>query len=1218
MMSCLTLLLASGAAWAWPSSADWVPITQGGAAMGDVFGDAEAGAHVDLVGDASAPVGYWYADEDALYLRMRVADAPWQAAEGAALNEGTWTFGFDLRSDDGDGLTTTLDRAISFSGSVLGANSIILYRNNSGREGPDARLSAVFIYSTDPSGEDLVRTAEAGSILGGARDWMIDVVIDRDTLAANLDIHEETIFALALLTGEGRETSSNNADMAGALDLSLMEPGWSDEIALDADGDGLTGAFELGMGLDPNDADTDDDGVRDGDELNLGLDPLACDTDGDLLPDGLELGVISPDPDTDTAGACYRTDSNATFTTNPLDLDTDDGGFTDGDEDWDTSGSVDYWEIDPLVTEDDLDTDAEGIPDAIEVKCDLDLGVFDDAPDGGDSDGDGILDEEEWSRRGLRDFDGDGYVNFCDEDSDDDGVTDEIEGDEDSDGDGFPDYIDTDSDNDGTPDGDPDEDSDGDGIPDYQDPDDEDGPDGDLDGDGLTNTEEDECGSDPTNPDTDGDGIPDGEEGPCDEDEDCDGIPNILDPVDDNLCDTSVPDDTAVDVPGTFDGGVFTGGACSAVAAGPALWPALAALALLARRRRKAQLVGLTATVGAALTAPSLALAQDNVGEGDAGQAINAQRFHPTLDAQRLIVTADSAVGEEGRFGGAIFTNYANDPFVFRYDDPTREELGLLADVVTTDLTGFVNLTNLRLGVNLPMHLYSTGYAVDGFRLVGDARVMAAFELIPRQGDGVGLGVQGSLDLPTGAETAWLGEAKALGGGGFIATYARGPLLLAANLGARSGSGQLLPDGLVLGPRLDWAAGASFLLTDRADGAVELSGERFIGGGTIGASPAEVLVSARVRAVGELRVQVGLGAGVTRGIGAPDVRAVAGLGWSPPLASVAEAAPVGPDDDGDGVPNDRDLCPDQLEDYNNQDDADGCPDENVTPTRVRVLDESGHQISPSVVDLSAGPEADSFTLRDGELVRSLVPGRYQVTASAPGYESLSVVMDVPKAPQHEQNLRLKKIPVPGTVRVLVRDEAGRPVMATVRVLSEGGPTGQAQPDGLAEMKVRPGAHSLVISAEGFRTVEKAVEVTEAGIASVDVTLTHTLARVEGDRVVMMDKVFFEFDSAVILPQSYAVLDAVAQVLIQHPELTLVEVQGHTDDQGPDVYNEKLSQARAEAVRSHLTRAGVAPGRLVAKGYGEARPLVSGEDVESRATNRRVEFTIVRRAESTPR
>ncbi|MBK9643687.1 MAG: hypothetical protein IPO67_00770 [Deltaproteobacteria bacterium] len=81
MMSCLTLLLASGAAWAWPSSADWVPITQGGAAMSDVFGDAEAGAHVDLVGDASAPVGYWYADEDALYLRMRVADAPWQAAE---------------------------------------------------------------------------------------------------------------------------------------------------------------------------------------------------------------------------------------------------------------------------------------------------------------------------------------------------------------------------------------------------------------------------------------------------------------------------------------------------------------------------------------------------------------------------------------------------------------------------------------------------------------------------------------------------------------------------------------------------------------------------------------------------------------------------------------------------------------------------------------------------------------------------------------------------------------------------------------------------------------------------------------------------------------------------------------------------------------------------------------------------------------------------------
>jgi OmpA-OmpF porin, OOP family len=114
---------------------------------------------------------------------------------------------------------------------------------------------------------------------------------------------------------------------------------------------------------------------------------------------------------------------------------------------------------------------------------------------------------------------------------------------------------------------------------------------------------------------------------------------------------------------------------------------------------------------------------------------------------------------------------------------------------------------------------------------------------------------------------------------------------------------------------------------------------------------------------------------------------------------------------------------------------------------------------------------------------------------------------------------------------------------------------------------------------------------------VEVTTTH---------IRIMQKVHFKTNKADIRPDSFHLLDTVAMVLRDFPTIK-VEVQGHTDSVGNDAYNMRLSQARAESVRDYLIQRGVDPGRMVARGYGETRPIESNRTKKGRAENRRVEF-----------
>jgi OmpA-OmpF porin, OOP family len=114
---------------------------------------------------------------------------------------------------------------------------------------------------------------------------------------------------------------------------------------------------------------------------------------------------------------------------------------------------------------------------------------------------------------------------------------------------------------------------------------------------------------------------------------------------------------------------------------------------------------------------------------------------------------------------------------------------------------------------------------------------------------------------------------------------------------------------------------------------------------------------------------------------------------------------------------------------------------------------------------------------------------------------------------------------------------------------------------------------------------------------------------ENAQIVTLEPIEFEFDKAIIRPSSHYIVDAVVKFMQDHPAIRLVEVQGHTDEQGSDAYNLDLSKRRAAAVVRYLTEHGVDADRLRSEGFGERRLLDRSGTPAAHAKNRRVEFHI---------
>jgi OOP family OmpA-OmpF porin len=111
------------------------------------------------------------------------------------------------------------------------------------------------------------------------------------------------------------------------------------------------------------------------------------------------------------------------------------------------------------------------------------------------------------------------------------------------------------------------------------------------------------------------------------------------------------------------------------------------------------------------------------------------------------------------------------------------------------------------------------------------------------------------------------------------------------------------------------------------------------------------------------------------------------------------------------------------------------------------------------------------------------------------------------------------------------------------------------------------------------------------------------------RKIILRGVHFAFDSSTVTPAEADVLDLAVEELRSSPEAR-ARIEGGTDSIGSQLYNQDLSERRAEAVLAHLVAQGIDPGRLEASGLGEMNPLASNETADGRAQNRRVELDLI--------
>lgn len=261
------------------------------------------------------------------------------------------------------------------------------------------------------------------------------------------------------------------------------------------------------------------------------------------------------------------------------------------------------------------------------------------------------------------------------------------------------------------------------------------------------------------------------------------------------------------------------------------------------------------------------------------------------------------------------------------------------------------------------------------------------------------------------------------------------------------------------------------------------------------------------------------------------------------------------DSDGDGIPNTRDADPKHAEDFDCFEDEDGAPE-----------CDNDHDGIPDVADWAPNAREDVDNYKDWD-------GAPDLDNDGDG-----ILDEKDKAPNHPEDFDG------------FEDEDGEPDFDNDH-------------DGIPDMydgaPNEPETFNGYMDWDGIPDEVKKVEPKPEPL-KVDI-----MPEKVGEKIVLRG-VNFETASSKLTLNSYAVLDNVVEILDEHTEIE-IEIQGHTDSQGSDAYNQDLSERRANSVRNYLLQKGVTASRITAIGYGERFPRATNDTAEGRALNRRVEF-----------
>jgi outer membrane protein OmpA-like peptidoglycan-associated protein len=260
---------------------------------------------------------------------------------------------------------------------------------------------------------------------------------------------------------------------------------------------------------------------------------------------------------------------------------------------------------------------------------------------------------------------------------------------------------------------------------------------------------------------------------------------------------------------------------------------------------------------------------------------------------------------------------------------------------------------------------------------------------------------------------------------------------------------------------------------------------------------------------------------------------------------------------------------------------------------------------------------------DGKFADEVPAGNFTYDIKADGYKPGSCDAAMPKEGGNVNiDCPLEALPRVGSVVGHVRDaETSQPVSGVRVLLTDSqhkrNNLNTDASGGFKFENVAPGAAEINITADGYLVLVTPADVKVRTENNMDLLLRPIPKQpkvvLTTKEVIIKEQIQFALDSAVILPESFGILTEIADTIIRHPELTSIEVQGHTDNSGTPEHNKLLSDQRAEAVRAWLVQHGVGGDRLIARGYGQDKPLVPNVTAQNRSRNRRVQLIILSNA-----
>lgn len=191
-----------------------------------------------------------------------------------------------------------------------------------------------------------------------------------------------------------------------------------------------------------------------------------------------------------------------------------------------------------------------------------------------------------------------------------------------------------------------------------------------------------------------------------------------------------------------------------------------------------------------------------------------------------------------------------------------------------------------------------------------------------------------------------------------------------------------------------------------------------------------------------------------------------------------------------------------------------------------------------------------------------------------------------------------KIPLGSTIEII--DNSTGEIYSTIQSNSSTGKYLISLPSGKN--------YGLTVSSKGYLFHSENFNIPDTA-AYQEITKDVELKKLEAGKSITLNNIFYDFDKATLRNESVSELNRLVALMNENPTLK-IELSSHTDNKGTDEYNNSLSQRRAQAVVDYLIGKNIAKDRLVAKGYGESKPVATNDTEDGRQLNRRSEFKVL--------